>query len=160
MREPQEDRRGLHHGHHGGGWVVVNVQVSPAAPGERPAINEVISNVSDSPTRVLVAGFGRSPYSGAVKLYVCRGTLTGATIRPFRRADAHPCGVAHEALKQAGHDPQVIRCFGWTELPAIFNMTPGRRKVKELTGDVTVPILVTDDEEVIAGSGESVAWAE
>jgi hypothetical protein len=36
-------------------------------------------------------------------------------------------------------------------LPDVFNLTPGRRKVKKLTGDVTVPILVTDDGEVVAG---------
>lgn len=94
-----------------------------------------------------------------MKLYVCWGTWTGPTLRPFRRADAHPCGVAHEALKNAGHDPEVIRCFGWTALPAIFNLTPGRRKVKDLTGEVTVPVLVTDDGEVVAGSREIAAWA-
>jgi hypothetical protein len=95
-----------------------------------------------------------------VKLYVCWGTWTGATPRPFRRAEAHPCGVAHHALKDAGHDPEVVRCYGWTELPEVFNLTPGRRKVKKLTGKNTVPVLVTDDGEVVAGSSEIVAWAE
>jgi Glutathione S-transferase, N-terminal domain len=94
-----------------------------------------------------------------MKLYVCWGTWTGVTPRPFRRAERHPCGVAHEALKDAGYKPQVVRCFGWTELPDVFNLTPGRRRVKQLTGKNTVPVLVTDDEEVIAGSSEIVAWA-
>jgi hypothetical protein len=94
-----------------------------------------------------------------VKLYVCWGTWTGATPRPFRRAETHPCGAAHEALKEAGHDPEVVRCYGWVALPGVFNLTPGRRKVKKLTGEVTVPVLVTDDEEVVAGSSEIVAWA-
>jgi hypothetical protein len=94
-----------------------------------------------------------------MRLYVCWGTWKGATPRPFRRAESHPCGVAHQALKDAGHNPEVIRCFGWRELPGIFNLTPGRRKVKELTGDVSVPVLVTDDEEVVAGSDEIAAWA-
>ena len=94
-----------------------------------------------------------------MKLYVCWGTWTGATPWPFRRAETHPCGAAHEALTDAGHDPEVVRCFGWTELPAVFNLTPGRRKVKQLTGEVTVPVLVTDDGEVVAGSSEIVAWA-
>jgi hypothetical protein len=95
-----------------------------------------------------------------VKLYVCWGTWTGPTPRPFRQAETHPCGAAHEALKAAGHDPEVIRCFGWAELPAVFNLTPGRRKVKQLTGEVTVPVLVTDDGEVVAGSSVIVAWTE
>ena len=93
-------------------------------------------------------------------LYVCWGTWTGATPKPFRRADAHPCGVAHEALRSAGHDPKVVRCYGWEALPGVFNLTPGRRKVKELTGDILVPVLVTDEGEVVAGSGEIAAWAE
>jgi hypothetical protein len=95
-----------------------------------------------------------------MKLYVCWGTWKGATPRPFRRANSHPCGVAHEALEEAGYDPEIVRCFGWEALPAIFNQTPGRREVKKLTGQGTVPVLVTDDGEVVAGSGEIVAWAQ
>jgi hypothetical protein len=94
-----------------------------------------------------------------MKLYVCWGTWKRATPWPFRRAESHPCGAAHEALLRAGYDPHVIRCFGWEALPGIFNLTPGRRKVKELTGQATVPVLVTDEGEVIAGSGEIAAWA-
>lgn len=94
-----------------------------------------------------------------MRLYVCWGTWRGATPRPFRRAESHPCGVAHEALVEAGFAPQVIRCFGWEALPGFFNLTPGRRKVKELTGETTVPVLVTDDGEAVAGSGEIAAWA-
>ncbi len=94
-----------------------------------------------------------------MKLYVCWGTWKGATPKPFRRADAHPCGVAHAALEEAGHEPEVIRCLGWEALPRIFNLTPGRRKVEQLTGEVTVPVLVTDRGEVVAGSAEIAAWA-
>lgn len=93
-----------------------------------------------------------------MKLYVCWGTWKGATARPFRRAESHPCGVAHGALKTAGHDPDVIRCFGWEALPAVFNTSQGRRKVKKLTGETTVPVLVTDDGEVVAGSDEIAGW--
>ena len=94
-----------------------------------------------------------------MKLYVRWGAWTGATPRPFRRADVHPCGRAFEALQKAGHDPTVVRCYGWEALPAVLNLTPGRREVKRLTGDVTVPVLVTDAGEVVAGSEEIVAWA-
>jgi hypothetical protein len=54
----------------------------------------------------------------------------------------------------------VVRCFGWAELPKVFNLTPGRRQVKKLTGEMTVPVLVTDDGEVVAGSSEIAAWAQ
>ena len=94
-----------------------------------------------------------------MKLYVCWGTWKGPTPWPFRRAESRPCGVAHQALKEAGHDPEVVRCFGWVELPKVFNLTPGRRKVKELTGEMTVPVLVTDDGEVVPGSSEIAGWA-
>jgi hypothetical protein len=94
-----------------------------------------------------------------VELYVCWGTWKGATPRPFRRAERHPCGVAHEALREAGYEPEVIRCFGWEALPGVFNLTPGRREVKRLTGDVTVPVLVTDEREVVTDSAEIAAWA-
>ena len=95
-----------------------------------------------------------------MKLYVCWGTWKGATPKPFRRADAHPCGVAHQALTDAGYEPEVARCYGWEALPGVFNLTPGRRKVKELTGQLMVPVLVTEDGEVVAGSREIADWAE
>jgi len=94
-----------------------------------------------------------------MKLYVCWGTWKGATPRPFRRADTHPCGLAHQALTDAGYDPEVKRCYGWEALPAVFNLTPGRREVKRLTGDVVVPVLATDEGEVVAGSQVIAAWA-
>ena len=95
-----------------------------------------------------------------MELYVCWGTWGGATPWPFRRADKHPCGAAFHALRDAGHDPEIVRCYGWEALPGLFNVTPGRRKVKKLTGDVTVPVLVTDAGDVIKGSSEIAAWAE
>ena len=94
-----------------------------------------------------------------MKLYVCWGTWRGATPRPFRRADTHPCGAAHQALLEADYEPQVVRCLGWEALPPLFNLTPGRREVKRLTGDITVPVLVTDEGEVVSESKEIVAWA-
>ena len=94
-----------------------------------------------------------------MKLYVCWGTWKGATPAPFRRADRHPCGVAHEALLEAGYQPEVVRCYGWEALPGLFNLTPGRRQVKRLTGDDVVPVLENDDGEVIAGSQQIATWA-
>jgi hypothetical protein len=41
-----------------------------------------------------------------MKLYVCYGT--------WRRVGpkSHPCGLAYEALRDAGYAPQVIRSYG------------------------------------------------
>jgi hypothetical protein len=73
-----------------------------------------------------------------MKLYVCWGTFQ--TPRP----GGHPCHNAYEALKQAGWDPEVQRT---------------RKPVRDLTGENWVPVLVTDEDEVIKGSKTIVDWA-
>lgn len=86
-----------------------------------------------------------------MQLYVCYGTWTSG---------GHACGRAHKALTEAGHSPKVTRSFGSTMLPDFpFNMTPGRRAAKRLTGKSTVPVLVLDDGTPIAGSQEIADWA-
>lgn len=90
-----------------------------------------------------------------MKLYVCYGTFN-KTPRP----GGHPCGNAYDALRRAGHDPEVVKAYGLGVLPGIFNMTKGRREVKRLTGSYSVPVLVTDDGEAVADSKKIVAWAE
>ena len=89
-----------------------------------------------------------------MKLYVCYGTFT-TTPRP----GGHPCGNAYRALKQAGHDPEVIKSYGLGVLPSIFNATRGRKEVKELTGEFTVPVLVTDSGQVVKESSVIEGWA-
>jgi hypothetical protein len=89
-----------------------------------------------------------------MKLYVCWGTFS--TPRP----GGHPCRNAHEALREAGHDPEVIKSYGLAILPGPFNATEGRREAKRLTGRYTVPVLVTDSGEVVADSKNIVAWAQ
>ncbi len=89
-----------------------------------------------------------------MKLYVCYGTFKVAP-----RPGGHPCGNAYHALRQAGHEPEVIRTYGWGLLPEAFNQTSGRKEVKRLTGNTWVPVLVTDDETVVQGSDKIMAWA-
>jgi hypothetical protein len=89
-----------------------------------------------------------------MKLYVCYGTW-----KPAPRPGGHPCGTAYHALKDAGHEPEVIRAGGLGALPDIFNRTRGRREVKRLTGNHWVPALVADDGTVVQGSREIAAWA-
>jgi hypothetical protein len=90
-----------------------------------------------------------------VKLYVCYGTFT-TTPRP----GGHPCGNAYRALREAGHDPEVVRSYGLGILPGFLNRTKGRREVKELTGEQWVPVLITDSGEVVSDSKNIVAWAK
>ena len=90
-----------------------------------------------------------------MKLYICWGTFRKAP----RAGGNHPCGLAYHALKDAGHDPEVIRSYGADFLPSFMNPSRGRKEVKELTGRLTVPVLVTDDGEVITESRVIADWA-
>ena len=89
-----------------------------------------------------------------MKLYVCWGTWKAAP-----RPGGHPCGVAYEALRDAGHDPEVVKSYGLGLLPDFMNRTGGRQQAKRLTGKTTVPVLVTDDGEVVSDSERIAEWA-
>ena len=89
-----------------------------------------------------------------MKLYVCYGLFKSP------RPGGHPCRNAHEALREAGHEPEVVKSYGLGLLPKVFNMTKGRQEVERLTGNRMVPALVLDDGSVIDGSQEIVAWAK
>jgi hypothetical protein len=86
-----------------------------------------------------------------MKLFVCWGTF------PTPRPGGHPCGNAYHALKDAGYEPEVKKVYGFAPLPNFLNT--GRKEVRELTGEDWVPVLVTDDGEVIKDSKQIVAWA-
>jgi hypothetical protein len=89
-----------------------------------------------------------------MKLYICWGLF------PSPRPGGHPCKNAHDALKEAGHDPEVVKSYGLGLLPDFMNPTAGRREAKRLTGKTWVPVLVTDEDEIVAGSGKIAAWAK
>ncbi len=89
-----------------------------------------------------------------MKLYICYGTFGSP------RPGGHPCANAYHALRDAGHDPEVIKSYGLGILPGIFNQTRGRREVKKLTGSYSVPVLVTEDGEVVSDSKRIVEWAD
>lgn len=88
-----------------------------------------------------------------MKLYVCYGLFKSP------RPGGHPCRNAHQALREAGYEPQVVRSYGLGILPKAFNFTAGRQEVERLTGNRMVPTLVLDDGSVIDGSREIAAWA-
>ncbi|HZV75755.1 MAG TPA: glutathione S-transferase N-terminal domain-containing protein [Conexibacter sp.] len=86
-----------------------------------------------------------------MKLYVCWGTF------PTPRPGGHPCKTAYDALRDAGHRPEVVKTYGFAPLP---DLTAGRKEVKRLTGQSWVPVLVTDDGTAIQDSKAIVAWAK
>ena len=85
-----------------------------------------------------------------MKLYVCWGTFQ------IPGARSHPCRNALLALRAAGHEPTVVKVRGFGGLP---DLTAGRREVKRLSGQSWVPLLVTDDDEVLQGSQEIIYWS-
>ncbi len=90
-----------------------------------------------------------------MKLYVCWNTM------PTPRPGGHPCANAYKAVRNAGHDPKVIKVHGLGVGPKfLHHTTEGRREVERLTGSRVVPVLVTDDGEAIAESKAIAAWAE
>ena len=88
-----------------------------------------------------------------MRLYVCYGTFTTAP-----RPGGHPCGTAYRALREAGHDPEVVKSYGAHGIPFV-NRTEGRRRAKELTGSDRVPVLELDDGTAITDSSRIVEWA-
>jgi len=91
-----------------------------------------------------------------MKLYVCYGFMKD--IRTTGRPGGHPCGNAHVALKEAGHAPEVIPVHG-LGVPGLNRL--GRRdEVEKVSGQRVVPVLVTDDGEVVYDSKRIVAWAQ
>lgn len=91
-----------------------------------------------------------------MKLYVCYSAIKN--FRHMPRPGGHPCANAHHALKKAGYKPEVEAVGGLGKPPLDF--TSGRKKVKELTGNSWVPVLVTDDGEIIQDSRKIIAWAQ
>ena len=87
-----------------------------------------------------------------MRLYVCWGTFSSP------RPGGHPCRNAYRALVDAGFEPDVKRTYGLGALPAFLN--PTRSEVRKLTGGSSVvPVLVTDDGEVIQDSKRIAEWA-
>lgn len=86
-----------------------------------------------------------------MKLYVCWGTFQVPGAR------SHPCRNAHDALVEAGYAPEVIKTYSVGALPPV---TSGRRAVKRLSGQSWVPLLVTDDGDVVSDSASIIAWAQ
>jgi Glutathione S-transferase, N-terminal domain len=91
-----------------------------------------------------------------VKLYVCWGTFQ--TPRP---PHGHPCHNAYQALRMAGHDPEVVKVRGLGMGPRFLHlMTARRREVEELSGQRAVPVMVADDGEIVTDSQRIIEWAE
>ena len=86
-----------------------------------------------------------------MKLYTCGQSDHGASL-------GHPCGRAARALREAGHEIEIETVGGYRLLP--WTRRGQRDAIRELSGQEDVPVLVTDDEEVVSGTGTIIAWAK
>ena len=87
-----------------------------------------------------------------MKLYVCWGTFQ--TFGP-----GHPCRNALDALRAAGHQPEIVRSYGWGLLPAALNRSEGRRLARQRTGESWLPLLITESGDSVSGSKNIKTWA-
>ncbi len=91
-----------------------------------------------------------------MKLYVC-----WTTVQLPRPPRGHPCHNAYAALRDAGHDPDVIKVQGLGVGPRFTHLiTDGRKEVERISGQRAVPVLVTDEGEVVTDSRRIVEWAK
>jgi glutaredoxin len=89
-----------------------------------------------------------------VILYTCGQKKNHAAI-------GHPCGRAAKALDDAGYEYELRDLPGYRLAPWTWGQRHrGRYEVKELTGQVNLPVLVLDEGKTIVGSGTIADWAK
>ena len=87
-----------------------------------------------------------------MKLYVCWGTFRPRARAATRAATpTRPC--ARPAATPRSRRSTASGC-------SATRLNPTRAKVRELTGQNIVPVLVTDEDEVIRESRKIIAWAK
>ena len=78
-------------------------------------------------------------------LYTCHLEKKGAAW--------HPCAIAAKALDEIGFDYEIEHMRGYASMPWTWpTRRRDRTRVRELSGQNSVPILVLEDGDVIAGS--------
>jgi hypothetical protein len=88
-----------------------------------------------------------------VILYTCGQKKAMASL-------GHACGRAAKALDDAGYEYEIRALPGYRLLPWTWSeRRNGRNEVKEITGQINLPVLLLDEGRAVVGSGEIVDWA-
>jgi glutaredoxin len=88
-----------------------------------------------------------------VILYTCGQKKSLASL-------GHACGRAAKALDEAGYEYEIRALPGYRLLPWTWGERRNSRdEVKEITGQINLPVLLLDEGRAIVGSGEIVDWA-
>jgi glutaredoxin len=89
-----------------------------------------------------------------VILYTCAQEKNHANI-------GHACARAAKALDEAGYEYEVRVLPGYRLVPWTWGQRrEGREEVKQLTGQVNLPVLLLDEGKAITGSGTIAEWAK
>jgi glutaredoxin len=73
----------------------------------------------------------------------------------------HPCGRAAKALDQAGYEYEIRDLPGYRLAPWTWGeRRSDREEVRQLTGQINVPVLALDEGKTLVGSGRIVDWAK
>jgi glutaredoxin len=89
-----------------------------------------------------------------VILYTCAQEKNHASLR-------HACARAAKALDDAGYEYEIRVLPGYRLVPWTWGQRrKGREEVRELTGQVNVPVLLLDEGKAITGSGTIAEWAK
>ena len=75
-------------------------------------------------------------------------------------AIGHACGRAAKALDQAGYEYELKAMPGYRAVPWTWGKRRrGREEIRELTGQINLPVLALDEGKQVVGSGKIVEWA-
>lgn len=85
-----------------------------------------------------------------MKLYTCGKQRSGASL-------GHPCARAARVLDEAGHRYEIEVVGGYRLLP--WTRRGQRGGIRDLSGQEDVPVLVTHDGDVVAGTRAIIRWA-
>ena len=73
----------------------------------------------------------------------------------------HPCGRAAKALDEAGYEYEIRDLPGYRLAPWTWGQRRrNREEVRELTGQINLPVLVLDGDNTVVGSGKIADWAK
>jgi hypothetical protein len=73
----------------------------------------------------------------------------------------HACGRAGKALDEAGYEYEIRDLPGYRLVPWTWGQRRNdREEVKELTGQINLPVLLLDEGRTVVGSGRIVDWAK
>jgi glutaredoxin len=89
-----------------------------------------------------------------VILYTCGQKKSHASV-------GHACGRAAKALDDAGYEYELRDLPGYRLAPWTWKeRRSGREEVRELTGQINLPVLALNEGETVVGSGNIVEWAK